>query len=63
VGVDVRVGVDYQFANGMSVVGGYQMQLWRDVTVGISDDTNIGGNTGTSDLLLHGAFIGVEFTF
>lgn len=55
--------MDYQFANGMSVVGGYQMQLWRDVTVGISDDTNIGGNTGTSDLLLHGAFIGVEFTF
>lgn len=56
---DLRLGGTYEIATGLSLLAGYQAQYWRDVTVAVSDTTGIGTNEGTSDLLLHGLYLGV----
>lgn len=59
IGADIRLGAEYELTDGLSLVGGYQAQLWQDVTVEISDNSSFGGNQGSSDLLIHGVFLGL----
>ncbi len=59
-GADLRLAAQYELTSGLDLVGGYQAQLWQDVTVATSDNTGVGGNEGSSDLLIHGLFLGLH---
>ena len=61
-GVDAKAGVSRKLG-AANLMFGYHVQYWQDVNVEISDATNFGGNTGKSDLLVHGAFAGLNFDF
>ncbi|NKB28516.1 MAG: hypothetical protein GKR99_13565 [Rhodobacteraceae bacterium] len=63
VGIDARISAAIQTSESGSIVVGYQAQHWKDVTVEISDDSGFGLNLGTSDILVHGPFIGFNTTF
>lgn len=62
VGVDLKLGVEFKQNDKISWVAGYQAKYWSNVNVGISDNTDQGGNEGKSDILLHGPFIGMNLT-
>jgi len=62
VGVDAKIGLNYN-TGAVTWKVGYQMQYWNGVNVEISDNTGSGGNQGTSDLLVHGPFVGVNLRF
>jgi hypothetical protein len=59
--LDARVAMVWDVANGSRFKLGYQVQYWGDVNVHITDSTGFGGNSGTSDYLIHGPFM--EFSF
>ena len=59
--VDGSVGIGLQFAPAGTLVLGYRVEYWSDVNVAITDNTNIGGNRGTSDHLIHGPFVSLKF--
>jgi len=63
VGVDAKIGLNYNTGDNLTWKMGYQMQYWSGVNVEISDNTGFGGNQGTSDLLVHGPFVGVNLRF
>jgi len=63
VGVDAKIGLNYNTGGNLTWKMGYQMQYWSGVNVEFSDNTNFGGNQGTSDLLVHGPFVGVNMRF
>lgn len=60
VGVDLKLGLEFQQNEQATWVVGYQAKYWSKVNVGYSDNTFVGGNQGTSDILLHGPFIGLN---
>ncbi len=56
-GADLKVGLMYQQGPTTSWTFGYKTTYWSDVNVEYSDNTDLGGNQGTSGTLLHGPFI------
>ncbi len=63
VGVDAKIGLNYNTGGRVTWKAGYQMQYWNGVNVEFSDNTGLGGNQGTSGLLVHGPFVGLNLSF
>lgn len=60
--VDALIGLEHPVGAATLSVG-YNAQYWGDVNVGISDDSGSGLNQGTSNVIIHGPFAGVNFRF
>ena len=60
---DAKLGLGWAFAPGMNLTFGYQLQYWDNVNVAVTDNTGQGNNSGKSDHLIHGPFVGFTFNF
>jgi len=63
VGVDAKIGLNYSAGGNAIWKVGYQIQYWNGVNVEYSDNIGTGRNEGTSGLLVHGPFVGVNLSF
>src|SRR5690606_5639786 len=60
---DAKLGLGWSFAPGTNLTFGYQVQYWDNVNVAVTDNTGFGNNSGKSDHLIHGPFVGFTFNF
>ena len=63
VALDTKVGFNYRPNASTTYTVGYQAQYWDGVNVKYSDNSGTGQNLGTSGLITHGPFVGVNFGF
>ena len=63
VGIDGKIALAMPASDSATFMFGYQAQYWADVTVEISDVSGLSENAGTSDILVHGPFLGYSLNF
>ena len=58
--IDGKIGIGFGLGGAGELIVGYRAEYWSDVNVAITDNTNFGGNRGTSDHLVHGPFVSLK---